>query len=321
MKRSDAGLFFLTFCFLLSAWTGFWSVHGDASDSPRAVVRFEPGVFEALRMENRFLDRLQDPLLESDSRPDRLFEAVHRDLTRNLVLAAGSGFLLTIIPLTILAGIQRRWFYPFMKRMVFLPVSLYLLIHLMLSPKEVGALAGLPQSYLLLVPTLWKSLLLFLTTVGWMQTQNTDEDRDFLTHLKRERLDLRHLVTERLRPAAFELLTVTVAGAAITNVVLLPFFQLQLKFAGYFALLLIPGVLLLGTYYVYSYRHVAGLRGESTSWFVALSFLAFRMMRNLLYLAGLFGVVMLTLVVIIALIYGNLGLLTGAGIIHPSPGL
>lgn len=319
MKRWDALLFFLVFAYLLGLWTGFWTVQVSTGEEATTTVGFEAGILETLRIENAFLDRFQDPLLESDARPDRLFEAVHRDLTRHLVLAIGSGFLLIVIPLAVFAGMQGRWFYGFMKRMVFLPVALFLLLSLLFTGSETPPSAR--GSLLLLVPLAWKSLLLFLCTAGWMQSRPLEATGDFLTHLKGERLNLRHQLRERIRPLLTDLATVMLIGAAITNVVLLPFFQLQLLFSRYFAFLLIPAVVLLAAYYVRSYRNVAEMRGDTASWSVSVSFLAFRMMRNLLFLSGMMLVVVVALVVIFAIIYGNLSLLRGTGIIKQMPGL
>lgn len=319
MKRWDALLFFLVFAYLLGLWTGFWTVQISAGEEATTTLAFEPGILETLRIENAFLDHFQDPLLESDARPDRLFEAVHRDLTRHLVLAIGSGFLLIVIPLAVFAGMQGRWFYGFMKRMVFLPVALFLLVSLLFTGSETPPSAR--GSMLLLVPLAWKSLLLFLCTAGWMQSRPTEATGDFLTHLKGERLNLRLQLRERIRPLLTDLATVMLIGAAITNVVLLPFFQLQLLFSRYFAFLLIPAIALLAAYYVRSYRNVAEMRGDTASWSVSVSFLAFRMMRNLLFLSGMMLVVVVALIVIFAIIYGNLSLLRGTGIIRQMPGL
>lgn len=319
MKRWDALLFFLVFTYLLAGWTGFWNVRVLAGEETTTAIAFEPGFLETLRIENTFLDRFQDPLLESDARPDRLFEAVHRDLTRHLVLAAASGFLILFIPLAVFAGAQGRWFYGFMKRMVFFPVSVFLLVALLFTGSETPPAAR--GSMLLIVPLAWKSLLLFLCTAGWMQSGIPQTGGDFLTHLKGERWDLRHQLRDRIRPLLTDLATVMLIGAAITNVVLLPFFQLQLLFARYFAFLLIPAILLLAAYYVRSYRNVAEMRGDPSSWTLSLSFLAFRMMRNLLFLSGITAVVLLALAIIFAIIYGNLGLLRGTGIIKQMPGL
>src|SRR5690554_5408460 len=121
MRRFDLVLFVLIFTYLLSGWTGFWGVEQSVQEPSALHIKFQPGFFEILRTESAFLDQLQDPLVESDSRPERLFDHVHRDFTQNLVLAITYAFLLVFTVLTAVAGLTKRWFYSRMKRMLFMP--------------------------------------------------------------------------------------------------------------------------------------------------------------------------------------------------------
>ena len=322
MRRFDLVLFSLIFAYLLSGWTGFWGVQRTGLEEQPLHIDFEPGFFEILRTEGTFLNELQDSLVESDSRPERLFDHVHRDFTQNLVLAAAFGFLLVFTLLTAVAGITKRWFYSRMKRMVFLPVSFFLLLSLLLSPKEPPlGMTSAVQQILFFGPFVIKSALLFLCTAGWMASTLKVDEKDFLTYLRRDPLNVRRAIRDRVAPAATDLFLIAAVGALITNVILLPFFQLQIHFAEYFAFVLIPGLVLLAIYYVNSYHKVALLRGEDGSWGTALAFLSFRMMRNFLYLTALVLVVVLVLGAILTFSYSNLNLLIEAGVVSETPGL
>jgi hypothetical protein len=320
MRRSDLFLFSVILAYLLSGWTGFPGLTGFSDQSLR--FQFHPGFFEILSIENRFLDEMQDPLVESDSRPERLFNHVHRHFTQNLVLASAFAFLIVFTLLTIVAGFTQRWFYPQMKRMVYLPVSLYLLFSLLLTPKEPPPLAtDFLQQLLYFGPLVFKSALLFLSTAGWMAPAPEFRERDFLSFLRRERPDMRRALRDRIAPAVLDLFLISVIGAVITNVILLPFFLVQIHFAEYFAFVLIPGLVLLAVYYVNSYHKVAMLRGEDASWGAALAFLSFRMMRNFLYLTALVLVVVFVLGAILSFSYSNLNVLIKLGIVSETPGL
>lgn len=323
MRRFDILLYVFLFGYLISGWTGFWSPQIDQIDDSKLTVSFEPGFLATLSLEHRFLDDLQDPLIESDSRPDRLFEAVHRSYTQHIVLAVMFGFLLIFLTFTILAGVSKRWFYAKMKRMLCSVVTVFLLLNLLLSPKtSTAGLIVFSDQLLFYSPIFFKSLLLFLATAGWMWSETDDEsNRPFLSYLKADPLNARHLFKEKVLPASVELIAITLLAAIITNFILLPLFQLQIHFAEYLVFLLVPGLLILAGYYVVSYRRVAILRNEEPSWSSSIGFLFFRMMRNVLVLTGSVAVVIAVLSVIFWLSYSNLNLLIDSGIVTEAPKL
>jgi len=323
MRRFDVILFVILIGYLISGWSGFWSVEKSGhKDDQLLQLTFEPGFFEILKTENIFLEKLQDQLIEKDSKPNRLFEQVHRDYTQNLVLAVSSAFLLLFSFFTIAVGISKRWFYNQMKIMVFFPVSLFLLVGLLSSPVQIPyGLSGFSNQVLFFGPLLIKSSILFLCTTGWIIKPKQIAENNFLNYLRSDPLNLRSVLRDQVRPTVVDLLIIAVIGTLLTNFVLLPLFQLQIHFAEYFGFILVPGLLLLAFYYIRSYHKVALLRNEQSSWLTSVAFLSFRFMRNVLFLSVLIFAIVFVLGAILTFSYSNLNLLIRAGILTELPGI
>ena len=120
---------------------------------------------------------------------------------------------------------------------------------------------------------------------------------------------------------ALQLVLITLAGALISNLFLLPLYKLQLSFPGYFGILLLIAILALAIFYLYSYSKVSAMAGEEKSFLAPPAFLGFRILSNTVFLTLLIGAITIVIGTIVSLAILNIDMLQGSGILQPVKGL
>lgn len=283
----------------------------DALKSRVTFVR-EPGLVERVIIERRMLAVFDDPLLESDSRPEDLLRQMARSFTTDTVQLGVNLFWCAQILLCLVAFFKRHWFYGPMSTIVMLISVLMLSFELVTGQRSAMALYENKTGQLLaamvnaVLIVLGSGLLLQKILPPWGRLELTETR--FMGHLRPDPGGAPRRV--RFLQPTLEIGAIMATGLIVANALLFPIYKLQLSFPGFFAGMLVLGLLVLATFYVRAYLKVARSQQENNqeplSVFSAISFLGFRMLSNTLFLTGVITLVCIIFGVAIVLTMYNI---------------
>lgn len=297
MKKGPL-LLFLFFLYFFSIITGRPDLFGPGA------VSWSPGLLQEVMIQSTVLDELNDPLLESDAKPDNLFRSIGRSLTSDQTMLFLASFWSVLILLCMVAGIKEHWFYVPMKTLLIGSSTIALLIILLIGRNRQLIMAtGDPVPVQLMIGVAVETVLLF-TGIAVVLRELLPIERNgraFLDFLQKPAGSLKKKTASFLT-VLFQLMIIALAGLFISNFIVLPAYRLQMSFPGFFAAVLAFGLILLALFYIFSYYRVSKMTGESPSYPSSAAFLGFRMLRNTLFIAAIFAAVVsvITLVVVIA---------------------
>ena len=284
---------------------------------PKLAFTWAPGLMERTALQRRALAAFRDPLLESDSRPDRLLRSLERSFTADLVLLLIS-IVWGILLLTCLAALRRgHWFYRPMLLMVLAPLAVAVLL-VLLNVRRFEVIEAqrnhtLFRDWLLLgrvyaeVTLLFSGAALFLSKLLPARVAETPRDLLFMSHLRPDGGAVGR-GREGLITAA-QIATIIAAALAIANVILFPLYVLQISFPKFFGALLGIVVVGLGFFYTRAYVRVSHAQGATGGPDSAAAFLGFRVLRNTLFVTGAILLVVVTVSVIIVITMLNIDFL------------
>lgn len=272
-----------------------------------------PGLFFKVQMETRALALMQDPLLESDSRPDRLFRSIERSLFADAVLLTANFLWCALLVISAWTAWQNRWFARPLQVMVYVPSIIWLLI-VLFSVRRIQ-LETVPVNPYAAAMSAFESLLvlagIFLVMETGFPVFSRGMDTSFMGHSRKFAVP----ATEHVARGAsvfFHLIVIAAAGLAASNVVLLPLFLVQSSFPRFFVLILLAALLLLAVFYVRAYRRVSVESAVGTS----VSFLGFRVLSNTAFLTGVVTLIGAVLGATVFLAVTNTDLLQWTGILQ-----
>ncbi len=156
----------------------------------RVQIERQPGLVELVMVERRMLGLFDDPLLESDSRPEDLLGQMARSLTTDTVQLGINAFWCAQLLLCLVALLRRHWFYGPMSTIVVLVSVLMLAFDLVTAQRSAMALYEdkTPQILRAAVNTtlivLGTGLLLQKLLPAWGRLELSETQ--FMGHLRRE---------------------------------------------------------------------------------------------------------------------------------------
>lgn len=286
----------------------------------RIVFKRVPGLVERVLVERRMYAVFDDPLLESDSRPEDLLRQIARSFTTEAVQLGVNAFWCAQILLCLAAFSRRHWFYRPMSTIVILVSVLMLSFDLITGSRS--AMALYENKTAPLITAAINSLLIVLGAGLLLQKLLPPHGRllltetNFMGHMRRLPAPAGAPRRARFLKPTLEIGAIMVVGLIVANLLLFPIYKLQLSFPGFFAGLLILGLLVLGYFYVQAYLKVARSQKDrnatdSVSVLSAISFLGFRMLSNTLFIFAVITLVCVIFGVAIVLTAYNIVFLQG----------
>lgn len=328
----------LAFFFYLLTYVSGCPEHAIATQTPRMELREDKlpllektpdpapaaletiwgaGLLERTILQRKALSVFRDPLLESDSRPDKLLRGMERSLTADIVLLflclAWSALLLA----TLGALRRKHWFYRPMLLMVLGPLVVALLLVLMnvRRPEVIEAARSgvLYQAWLLLgriyveLTLLLGGSALFLARLLPERTQDQMTELSFMGHLMAPAAPGRRV--RRALSTVAQISAIMAAALATANLILFPLYILQISFPRFFAGLLAALLLALSFFYVRAYVRVSQSQSAVGGTLSGSAFLGFRLLRNTLFVSATVLLVVVTVSIIIVITMLNIDFL------------
>ncbi len=313
--------FFLYFLSFITGRPAYFEPGPSAPLSEEPGVAFESGLLGRLVLESRFLSVMSDPLLESDARPSEVFRAVERSAVADRFYLVVSAFWCVLLMFCFLAGARGYWFYRPMLQVILGPSIAILLAILLVARSKALSTNFTVTLYNNVIPeTILLAIGIGMFLYQKMRLDPVSGGRSFLDFLQKRGT----VQTQRISggfTVAMQLILITLTGATISNLLLLPLYKLQLSFPGYFGILLIAALIALGIFYLYSYSKVSAMAGEEKSLLAPPAFLGFRILSNTVFLTLLIGAITVVIGTIVSLAILNIDLLQGTGILQPVKGL
>ncbi len=272
---------------------------------------WSPGLIERVYVQRALMGTFDDPLLESDSRPEDLLRAMSRSFTSDSFRLGINIFWCTVMVLCLLALRKRHWFYDPMSTMI---VSISMLMigsglltarhgQLLLFQNTTAVLAVAALEILLILLGAAVLLRRILPTSPDMQLSETK----FMEHMRSDRR--RQSGDRTVLDATIEVVVIMGVGLLVANLFLLPVYKLQLSFPGFFALLLLFGVGALTVFYLRAYLRVGRSQAPEADMTSAFAFLGFRMLANTVFLTIMFSLITIILGIVVMLAVYNVLLL------------
>ena len=284
----------------------------DSLQSQRVhEVRMQPGLLAQMVLLGRADTLMEDPLLESDARPERLVRHLERSRTGVLFGLVLSLFWCMALGLSLLALVRNHWFATAMVRYTLTPSMLFLFGYLLFIQRErLSLMDGNP--YLLTGVSL-EVALFFLGALALIRTampaaREAPADERFMNHHLMQGDPVARLIGGFVQ-AALQIAVIGLVGLGVSNLFLLPVFSLQLNFPQLYTLLIVIGVLSLIAFYTLAYVRVSRADGYRPDALSGTAFLGFRIQKNTLFLISVIVLVVALLGAIVAASYVNIGLL------------
>ncbi len=305
----------LLFVYYASFITGRPSLDTQESAPGQGSMRvvFKPGLIERAMLEQRALG-LSDPLLESDTEPEKLFRTMERSYSGDLFSIGAmslwcAGFLLCF------AAIARRvWFARSMTVYLLIPSILSLLLTLFAVRRPaLQTDRFLSHDHFLMT---WVEFLLLVASLAalFVSLRKPLISTPFLDHLEARQKSWSESLA-RLPGALLQIATIGLVSAALANFVVLPVYYLQLSFPRFFGTLLFGALLVLAFFYVRAYLRVSAMQQGTTDPIVAASFLGFRILSNSIFVTAVLAGVVLVITLVIMLTVLNLDALQTLGVL------
>lgn len=290
--------------------------------APRLV--WAPGLVERIVAQRAALVPFQNPLLESDARPDQLERALERGFAADMVKLIALSFWCLLLLLLIPGLLGGHWFYKPMSAGVLSVSAALIFLHSflegpgqLLSP-EIALYDQLSAfgEYALALAGVAVVLDRLLPPRGSMPLATTP----FMGHTRSEG----EASASGLRRFGGSLLhsgIIFVAAVLAVNLLLLPLYYLQVLLPGWFAVFLSAACLLLAVFYVRAYLNVGGLPPGRPALLASFSFLGHRFLMNALFLSLLLVVVVFAVIAIVGVVLNNIAALQGFGVLPPPDAL
>ncbi len=275
-------------------------------------MEWKSGSIERLWLLSVMLDKFEDPLVESDVRPETLLRLMNRQLSINSLITVATLFWCSLLAVALVIS-SRYWFYRPMS-LILITISLFaLLLQLLLLRRQEFYSLEAVTPYLfpyLYGRGLFELLLVLLGVAAFIKLlrYQPQHPKVFLDHLE---LPARNAGSrlKQFYTYSRDLVIIALIGTLAANLLLLPIYLLQSRYPFLFALLLVLSLLLLCLFYARSYMKTARLYNREASPLVSLSFLGFRMLQNTLFILLLCAGIASVLGAIFSLMLNNIHLL------------
>lgn len=272
---------------------------------------WSPGLIERVYVQRSLMSMFDDPLLESDARPEDLLRAMSRSFTSDSFRLAINIFWCTVMVLCLLALRKRHWFYDPMSSMI-VSISMLMIGSGLLTARHSELLLFENTTAILVTAALEILLLLLGAAVLLRRILPVSPDMElsetkFMEHLRKDQR--RHAGDRTVVDAAIEVVVIMGVGLLVANVFLLPVYKLQLSFPGFFALLLVVGLGVLSIFYLRAYLRVGRTQSSEANLTSAFAFLGYRMLGNTVFLTVLISLIFVILGIVVMLAVYNVLLL------------
>ncbi|MBE7438578.1 MAG: hypothetical protein HS115_09005 [Spirochaetales bacterium] len=282
---------------------------GAEEEKPPAVkATISPGLFGRIQLEREALFAFDDPLLESEARPQNLLKSLERLLALDLFLTTLCVAWCFLLILTGLALWKDHWFARRMEVMMALGGTGFFAIYLLFFRRNDLILSdnhGLARLLTAMDTVLLFACLAFL--MNRIAAAKKERIADpFMAHTEK---------SSEHRPAVFtviyQLLLIALCGLLATNFLLFPLYSAQIHFPGAFGMLILGLIFALILFYIIAYMRVSQKEDYEPSVFSALSFLGYRLLLNTGFFVFLTVMIALGIGAIILLAVFNVNLLEG----------
>lgn len=244
---------------------------------PQVEFSVAPGLFARLKLEREALAAFDDPLLESEARPQNLLKSLERLLALDLFLITLCLAWCVLLILTVLALWKDHWFARRMEVLMSLSGSLFFAIYLLFFRRN-DLIMSDSHSLALLFSGM-DTVLLFACLALLMNRMaavgGPAHADPFMAHAEK---------TRERKPAIFtviyQLIIIALAGLLATNFLLFPLYSAQIYFPGGFGMLILGLLFALIVFYIVAYMRVSRKEDYQPSVFSALSFLGYRLLVN-----------------------------------------
>lgn len=261
---------------------------------------FQPGLIHEISLLSSTLLTLDDDILENDAKPDFLFRALSRNLLSREVALGLVIFTCLFLVGTMYSNWKEQWFS---KRMLFgsLLTSMAALLVILFSLRRDGLDASGAHPWVLM-QCFGESLLFFLGffVIAYESTHPRIKPKEdsILFHLYSKSKTIGEGSSEGGQ-ILIHFAAIVLSSLIVANLLLFPIYQLQLEFPRFFALFLTIGVIGLFFFYVTQYRRVAKEQGQYSTHSMSITYLAFRVMSNSIFVLGLLALIAVTLAIVI----------------------
>lgn len=309
----SVGLLFLYYASFITGRPAFETSQANPETGSSVSIVFKPGLIERALLQQRALG-LSDPLLESDTEPEKLFRSMERSYSGDLFSIAAmslwcGGFLLCF------AAIARKvWFARSMAVYLLIPSAFSLLLTLFAVRRPaLQTDRFLSHDHFLMTGVEFVLLLLALASV-FLSLRKPEVKTVFLDHLEARQKSWSESL-KRLPGALLQIATIGLVSALLANFVVLPVYYLQLSFPRFFGMLLFSALVILAFFYVRAYLRVSAMQQGATDPVVAMSFLGFRILSNSIFVVAVLAGVLLVITLVIMLTVLNLDALQTLGVL------
>ncbi len=293
----------------------------NLEEKPSLSIELKHGLIQKYIIEKRIYSELDSDFLEREHIPQRLFLNLSQDIKKNLISIFIIFFLDILILLFLFAFYYNLTFtIPFQKLLLTLILMILFLNLYFVDRYNVSEKFQFYQNYLLFLPLIWDSLLIFIST--WLLF-----DR-FHLRIKKPFLDFYYSKTFVFKNKFLQLILIlrdltflSLISVFVVNLFLFPIYYAQISYKIPFEGIFIAFLFFLIVFYVHAYYYVSKNREENPKMIFAISFLGFKILKNLfqfiVFLAFIISLGMIASLFIIA----NLNILESLKILQESKGL
>ena len=282
---------------------------------------WKTGILKKIYLQAQALDLFEEELLEGDTKPEEIFRSLQRSLVQNIFFLCLSIFWLCLLGLYLLNFRAKDLFLKKLSNFLLLSSTLFLSADIFLSYHR-GILKSISESSFTSVRTSAEIIILFFSMTALLYQfvlskikarQAAKSSNAEAVEGETQSLHSFSIKWRSLSPFVFHFLLICAAALLLANSLLFPLYALQLSFPNFFALFLFLLVLALIAYYVYAYWSMFFVDKAKNSLSIALTFLAYRLLRNTLFLLSIFFIVGLLVGSIIFITTYNVDILHSIG--------
>ncbi|MCB1173544.1 MAG: hypothetical protein KDK39_08270 [Leptospiraceae bacterium] len=288
---------------------------------------WQPGYPGMALLLSRLAQDFHDPILESESRPQLLFDEIDRSLAANLTLAILMTVWIVFLVLTLYSLLRRHWFYERMSLFAF-GISMLITITNLLTTRKLQIHDFSAYSNLPLLGALLETGLLLLSALVLLQRtlpqssskQTPSAEQGFMLHTSHKPAENAGQSLGFLTSGG-HVIIILLTGLLIANLLLLPLYQLQLNFPAVFIFSLVFLCATLMLWYIQAYVRIMHAKHNSWHWLAGISYLGFRITRNTLFISSVIVLISLILTVILIMTFYNTAVLQWLQILPPASSL
>ena len=271
----------------------------EPQEPPALSFYWKTGVLKKIYLQAQALDLFEEKLLEGDTKPEEIFRRLHRALIQNIFFLCLNALYLCLLGLCLLNFSAKHSFLNKLSTFLLLSSAIFLSADLFLLYYR-GMMESISGNFFISIIDSAGILLLFFSIFVLLcqfisnKIKGSQKVKDSQRELRKSETRDLHLFPVKgkaLFLIVFHFFLICAAALLLANFFLFPLYSLQLSFPNFFALFLFLLVLLIVAYYTYAYWHVLSRHKAKSNLAIALAFLAYRLLHNVIFLFSVFIVI------------------------------